>query len=707
MKRREFLKAAAMGVSSAAVSSAFAAKSGRNKAVEKMIKGRVILGGRNNKPLSGVVITDGLVCVRTDENGNFSIPERKGAKFLSVTTPSGYRCEEPFLPLPRKWGGYQFVLRRWKPSAGKGCTFVHLADSETTRVDWMQDVKRVADEENAAFIVHTGDICRHACMRTHLLSLNSITMGRPVVYCIGNHDMEVGPSGESYFESLFGPVWHSFEAGGVHFVVTPMPSGDYRPSYSMDEVADWVRNDLAMVPKGMPVVFFNHMLSNWHEESLETCGFTIGRKRRLNIAEACNFTGFVYGHQHVNYFTRRGNAAFICSAPPCMGGIALHPATLRTIRADENGRLDSKIRYGTSALTIPSKAGAVWETKLPGKVLFSTPVVEGGRVFTGTSDDEGCGNASVTALDAATGKIVWSQPMPNSVNNKMVFAKGFIIAQDIEGRVRAFSPENGAIVWSYEPPVHPSRILFNGLSYDDSTGFVFSGIGKRMVALDAASGKAVWKDAGWKSDSEACADTSNVGEGVVVTSGNWNGMFCNDAATGKLLWSGIDGIRRFPGATPLIRDGRIHTVAASSYLEVDVKTGKILREKRLPDKLQVTTRVLITDKHFIFGSALGGLYALDKKTLEVAWRGEVGPALAPFAAYTYLPQRCVGTAPFLLPDGTVCATASDGAIHFWRESDGKHVKEYKTGAAYFADAVMKDDLIIAADSAGYVRAFKV
>jgi hypothetical protein len=116
---------------------------------------------------------------------------------------------------------------------------------------------------------------------------------------------------------------------------------------------------------------------------------------------------------------------------------------------------------------------------------------------------------------------------------------------------------------------------------------------------------------------------------------------------------------------------------------------------------------LITDKHFIFGSALGGLYALDKKTLEVAWRGEVGPALAPFAAYTYLPQRCVGTAPFLLPDGTVCAAASDGAIHFWRETDGKHVKEYKPGAAYFADAVMKDALIIAADSAGYVRAFKV
>jgi outer membrane protein assembly factor BamB len=169
----------------------------------------------------------------------------------------------------------------------------------------------------------------------------------------------------------------------------------------------------------------------------------------------------------------------------------------------------------------------------------------------------------------------------------------------------------------------------------------------------------------------------------------------------------IDGTRRFPGATPLIVDGRIHALAASAYLEIDLKSGVTVREKKVPGGVQVTTKVLPTERHFIFGTARSGLVALDRKTLEVAWKGAVGPALAPFAAYSKLPQKCVGTAPFLMPDGTVCASSNDGAVHFWRESDGEHLKEFRTGAPYFADAVFKDGRIFAADAAGYVRAFAV
>jgi hypothetical protein len=46
-------------------------------------------------------------------------------------------------------------------------------------------------------------------------------------------------------------------------------------------------------------------------------------------------------------------------------------------------------------------------------------------------------------------------------------------------------------------------------------------------------------------------------------------------------------------------------------------------------------------------------------------------------------------------------------VHFWRESDGKHLKEFRTGAPYFADAVFDDGCVFAADAAGYIRAFKV
>jgi hypothetical protein len=67
----------------------------------------------------------------------------------------------------------------------------------------------------------------------------------------------------------------------------------------------------------------------------------------------------------------------------------------------------------------------------------------------------------------------------------------------------------------------------------------------------------------------------------------------------------------------------------------------------------------------------------------------------------------VGTTPVLLPDDTLCASANDGAIHFWREADGKHLRELRTGAPYFADVTVKDGRLFAADAEGFVRMFKI
>ena len=700
MKRRDFLKTAALGVSATAVSSAVGVSE------PKAISGTVIKweGGR---PAVGVVVSDGLVCVRTDEKGRFALPARKGARFVSVTVPSGYRCDVPYHAIPRLKGLYNFCLRKWPASEKAGCKFIHIADSEipgTHDCAWVEQVKRVADRENAAFIVHTGDICRRHGMHAHLMLMNHFTMKRPVVYCLGNHDLETGPYGEAYFESLYGPVWRSFEACGIHFVVTPMPHGDYRPSYTMDEVADWIRNDLAMVPKGMPVVVFNHMISNWTEDSIDTVGFTFGEKRRVNLAEICNLTGFVYGHAHLNHFQRRGKTSFICTSSPQMGGIGMTPATIRVICADARGRLSSTIHYGHIDQWKPERAGAEWEIRMPGKVLFGAPVSDGTNVFVGTSDDEGVGAARVAAIDQSTGMEVWSCKMENSVNGQMVLSHGRLVAQDIEGRVTAFDAKTGRVEWRHTPKLHPWKIVLTGLVLDETGSVVFVGKGRSMAALDVMSGKTIWKDAGWESR-EACADTPGAGEGIVVSSSNWGGMHCNAAGNGKLLWTVADGTRRFPGAMHLVRNGRIYSLAASSFLEIDVKTGRTIREKKISGGVQVPTRVLITKRHFVFGTVKSGLVALDRDSLDVAWKGEVGLAMAVHAPYTRPQQRCVGTAPLLAPDGSICATASDGAIHFWNADNGRHLKEIRTGAPYFSAPVICGNRLIAADAAGFIRSF--
>ena len=58
-------------------------------------------------------------------------------------------------------------------------------------------------------------------MKKHIEGMNTETMGVPVRYIIGNHDYVDGKYGEELFESIYGPVWYSFEVGNVHYIVTP------------------------------------------------------------------------------------------------------------------------------------------------------------------------------------------------------------------------------------------------------------------------------------------------------------------------------------------------------------------------------------------------------------------------------------------------------------------------------------------------------
>jgi cysteine synthase len=87
----------------------------------------------------------------------------------------------------------------------------------------VNNVRDYARNEQAAFIIHTGDICYEKGLKAHIKLMNTENMDCPVFYCIGNHDLVKGKYGEELFESIYGPVYYSFDAGNVHYVVTPMP----------------------------------------------------------------------------------------------------------------------------------------------------------------------------------------------------------------------------------------------------------------------------------------------------------------------------------------------------------------------------------------------------------------------------------------------------------------------------------------------------
>lgn len=703
MNRREFIGALSVGAAGFAV---------HCRATEKSAMSPICgcVYGPERK-MSGVIVSDGLQCVRTDADGKFELPRRAGARFLTVTPPSGFRATFHFLPIPRLYEPYYFSLVHQPSSAGSGCRFVHVADGEMSYAGpvekaWIERVRGISEEVDAAFVVHTGDICRHLGMVQQIRLMNETTMGRPTVYCIGNHDLEAGPTGENEFEVLYGPCWYSFEAGGVHFCVTPMPHGDFCPSYTMDDVADWLRNDLALLPKGQPVVLFGHMISNYDGSVLEM-GVTLGKERKIDLRKVCNFKGFIFGHLHYNRFVRRDGVSFVCTATPDKGGIDLSPESVRILSVDENGNLSSELRYGHVGLGHFNieRSDADWETDLGAQVFYGEPLVADGRVFVGAGDDEGRGTGCVAALDAKTGLIVWRRSLPAAVKGRMVLLCGNVIAQDSDGGVRAFRQTDGAQIWEIPAATHPWRTISSGLAADEHNAVVFAGCQKSLSAIDANIGKVLWRDGKWTGrDPEACANAPGYGEGVVVMGGHWSGLYANDARTGRLLWKLESNVGRFTGATPVIRDGRVLTLGYRSFAEISLKDGSVLREVPTDANVQVTTKVVEADGLYLFGTAGRGLLALNRQTLKVVWTGKTGDSLAVFAAYSRPPEMCVGTVPVVIGNRVV-ATSTDGAVHIWNLKDGRSLREIKTGVPYLAGVAVSRGQIFAADLNGHVRMF--
>ena len=191
------------------------------------IRGRVTADG---KGLSNVTVSDGLQCVSTDATGAFTLSRREGARFIAVSPPCGYQMKNWYRSVGVESGGvgrYDFALERATTGKAKcGCRFVHITDSEISDTGaenrkWIDDVRRIAVAEKCAFIVHTGDICYLKGMQAHAELMTTETMGLPMLYCLGNHDLVAGDYGEKAFEELFGPCRYSFNAGGIHFVVVP------------------------------------------------------------------------------------------------------------------------------------------------------------------------------------------------------------------------------------------------------------------------------------------------------------------------------------------------------------------------------------------------------------------------------------------------------------------------------------------------------
>ena len=296
---------------------------------------------KNEKGLINAVVSNGFQVVKTNQSGRFTLPFWEKARFITLYTGQNQISDHYFIPIKKQKQTYTFAVKL-VPKKEK-VSLVQISDTETfEHGDWLENIKAYSAIESPDFIVHTGDICYKSGMKWHAQEVNAKKLGVPIYYCLGNHDLIEGSYGEQYFEEKFGPAWYAFQKGNALFVITPMMGGDYKPSFTQEEIGGWLQNLLNAYPKNLPKYFFNHdILSNG-----EQFEFKINDAKSISLNDY-NLKAWVFGHLHCNYTKtlEKSNIKSYGTSTTAKGGIDHSPSSFRVIDVDKEGNSKSHLTW--------------------------------------------------------------------------------------------------------------------------------------------------------------------------------------------------------------------------------------------------------------------------------------------------------------------------------------------------------------------------
>lgn len=474
--------------------------------------------------------------------------------------------------------------------------------------------------------MHTGDICYKNGLTEHIKLMNSDNMGLPVYYGIGNHDLVDGAYGEEFFENIYGPTWYSFNAGGVHYVMTPMWGGDHRPSYSRDDVARWLRNDLAVVAEETPIYVFNHDILTYGDD------FVIkGKTDSINLNDY-NLKAWIYGHWHINHMLRHGNVTSICTSTPDKGGIDHSTGAYRVFNVDGKGDFTTDLRYPYlhDHIAIASPADTTrcrtltvntYSSHSPATSVTCTLTADGKPVARNirlSQATDWTWTAPLPLKDAHAGKTLTAEVTTRFKSGAVAKAsRSFTYMPGNDTAAPDSTPRlewianAGANIFMTSPVIHDGRI-FTATVDEDLRG------NAAVVAIDTTTGEITWKRpvaASVKNSIAVAADK--------VFAQDVNGtVYAINCGDGAIAWQQKLPIQPVPG----LNDGltaKGDTVFAGSgegLTAFDARTGKIHWRNTEWRRREGTTSTLAVGQGVVVGSVQwDALYGNDAATGRRLW----------------------------------------------------------------------------------------
>ena len=276
----------------------------------------------NGNPISGVAVSDGFSVTATNSNGYYEIDNvSKDTRYIYISLPAEYKVPtnefgQPcfYKSYPEGGDRYDFTLTPLEGGKEKKFALFTFADPQVSKASALSRLnteaipaiynhgKALEAEGIHCYGITLGDIISNSDsnntgpMRDDMRDAFSITKtGMPVFQVMGNHDNTFCNSNlplfvderNSHFElkaqreheEMFGPVNYSFNRGDVHIigmrdiVYNKATSGSGYSTGFLASQYEWLKQDLALVPKDKMVVLCVHIqlfngTSNYTQEVL-------------------------------------------------------------------------------------------------------------------------------------------------------------------------------------------------------------------------------------------------------------------------------------------------------------------------------------------------------------------------------------------------------------------------------------------------------